>query len=307
MASPNIVYRAPQGDWKPEVLAGAIEKAGALSKIDIHSKKGLEKLANDYLGSYVMNLTSEEQVQGVFENYSKLLNSGTTDYVIKNLSGVVKYVGAERLSQLALNLPSKKGSGKNPKYDKAADLVGKLKALDDQVKAKDGVEKLVKEEFAKQDDYTKSFWISQLGGARGVVEHIQRKRAKDAIVAINDYGLADYMKTSVALSDAAEKDYGKAMGELQSKMSKDADQLRSKTGVDPSPVQIAEIRDKYKAQGEALGKKYGPLTGARKLITEGHGEEMPGVIVLSLSKYQEEKAKKEAEAKAKKPELKKAA
>jgi len=306
MATPNLVYRTPEkgAEWKLGTVAGAVKKRADFRKIDRNSKTGLERIAKEYMGSYLLTLTDPDQVKKALQTYDSYLGSGIDSYVLDNLAKAVDSVGQENLDSVALNLPTQKGKGKDLKYDKAASLVGKLRGMEEQTRTKEGIEKLVEDEFKGMDEETKGIWITAVGGFKGVIEQVKARIAGEAIVSINDYGLVGYMKDAMAISETAGKDYEKAAKELQDKMEKDVEKLRKKLGTNPTPVQLGEINDKYKPQEEALQEKYGRLLGARKIILEGNGEDMPGLISLAVNKYETDE-KKKAEEEARKKEQKK--
>ena len=303
MASqPNVVFRPPKtGEaYDPKKVVETAEGIADFRRTDHSSKKGLEKLANQYMGSYITQLLDPDQVKRAVEFYGGYLSEGLGDYVLGGLSDAVKHVGPERVIPIALTLPTRKGAGSNPKYDTAVDLVAKLRGFDEEARAPNGVEKLIDAEFAKQDDFSKGVWIKALGGTQGVIEHIKVSRARKAAEAIGDYGVADYMKVALSISESAEKDYKKEMGTLQEKMEGDLEKMREGSAVAPTPSQFGEIRDKYEPQEEAINKKYENLLGARRMILEGSGRELPGIIALSIAKSKQkekEDTKKAAAAK----------
>lgn len=296
--SPNVVYRAlEKGEWKPEVLADAVAKRAAFQKLKPSSKKDLDAIAKDYTGSFITQINDPKALSQAIKAYDSYLGKGTEEYALGNLKGMVKYVGQENVVPITLNLPAQKGRGSKEDYDGVASLVEKLQGFEDETK-KDAksIERILDKTFEKQDKFSKLFWIGALGGIKGALDFERDTRARKAAEAIVKYGVVDYMKDALKISDAAEKAYGEESKALQEKADAEVKDLTRKLGVTPTPSQLGEINDKYTSLQEKIEDKYGDLRGARKLILEGSKEaKLPGVINLAIAQYQADEKKKKAE------------
>lgn len=305
----DLKYLPPKkGDgWKPETLASAVDKITKLGKLNPRSGKGLETLMNEYLSPELGNF-SPEQISAVVENYTSSINSSIGEYVLGNVKDVVSYVGKDSVLPLAANLPysarkpaeGQQLSESDVKYNSIVSAGDSFKKLIGAVKTEDGAKKELDAEFSGTSDFAKSVWINALG-PQAFLEYRLKKAEKKLSKAIEDYGLATYIKDAIAISDRAEKEFNEKTQEI---INRQKSELEEKAKSGPmTPMDEGKINDKYDAEISEVRKKYAGLTGAKQSILNG-AEGMPGLLNLSLEKYESDKKKKEAEAKKKEAEAK---
>jgi hypothetical protein len=295
----DLKYLPPKkGDeWKPETLVGALEKTDKLSRLNHRSAKDLETLMGEYISPELGNFDVERR-EAVVKGYQGLVNNSIGDYVIGNLKGAVDYAGQGKVLQIAANLPyqARKAQGETPlsesdqKYNEIAKAADKLRKMSEAVQQEGGVQKELDAEFEGVNEHSKAFWLNALG-PKEIIQYRLQKAERKLLKAITDYGVVNYIKDAIAISDKAEKDFNKERKELEDKQKSE---LEGKMNAGPmSPMEEAKLTDKYSAQFAEVEKKYQSLRGARQLLINGHGEQMPGLISLVNGRFQQEKKKKE--------------
>jgi hypothetical protein len=293
-------------EWKPEILAGALDKRRAFAKLNPQSGKDLETIANNYISPVLLTTSSEEDIARAVKGYGNFLDSATNDYVLSNLKSAVGYADQQRLIPIALNLPTKKRKAKegqelseeDKKYNGVVDAVLKMKEIAQARQSKEGLAKEVEKEFEGATDISKKFWLSYWG-AEKVYAYRQEKAQNAAIKSIIGYGLAPYFSAAIKVSDSAESEFADKSKKLETTLTEEVKAIKTKTGLDATPLEVAKIRDKYTPEIEKLQKEYSSLLGAKQFILNG-AEEMPGLISLVEGKYLADKKQKEAEEAAKK-------
>jgi hypothetical protein len=305
----DLKYVPPKkGDeWKPETLVGSLEKIQKLGKLNPNSGKDLETIMGEFMGPELGNFGAEQR-GAVLNSYANSVNSSIGDYVLGNVKDVVDYVGKQKVLPLAAKLPysARKAaegatlSESDVKYNAIVSAGDSFKKIIEAVKTEEGAKKELEAEFAGTSDFAKQVWLRALG-PQAFLQYRVEKAQNKLLKAIDDYGVAAYIKDAVAISDKAEKEFNDKKKSIMEKQKSELEEKLSAGTV--TPMDEAKLNDKYAAEIAEVQKKYAGLQDARQFVLIG-AEETQGLLGLVASKYDFEKKKAEAEKKKKEAEAK---
>ena len=271
----NINYNfANNSDtWTENYFKSHYEGLIDLSKTNIKSEKGLEKLVN-IAGERILDLDEKtrEQWYSQFQGYvGKKLEENTLENS--------KKMGDSLIPQLSTRYIFETESFKDSKdknYTSISDKKRKLETLQTAGSSKENMDKYAKDLFKDADNHTIQLWGRFLPQ---IIEGEMRKTQIKMFTELNEYGIGKYISKNLDTSKRLISELEIAEKELNGRIGKTIAEKQKILKRELSPSEKAKINDSFGKTIEEFTKKYSENINAR--------EKFPGMIsTLQQMTYQ---------------------